>query len=1271
MIITIMLIVVSIIVLAAFSFVLKIISASNSNHSSGGLTSSSSQTNMNAQVENKITSQIAIKNIAAKENGGYKYDVDLDAKIEEIYKELEKTTEGNRTLSYISGSEQEKKDFLKDMIRAEILTQYPDLRTVKEMENEYQEDEVQGGIKFKRYISEPTIKKIESMQKSKDTSTEINGGIVCYGDDFTLGNIENSDDNYPTKLADKLQKDTYNLGFSGLTSTEIALMAEAKGYTLEVESEDVKLAGEENSEVTISVVIKKDDNIQTNKPLQVFDGSDDSKILECTINNIKGQLIYKNGKYVFKRLSKGSEVIIKKDEEIKIKEQKEYSKSFPIIWMGNNNEFMNKNNESLIRKLISEYWAIINMSENTDDYIVIIPTHYRTNNGKVEKYKRDEYEKIKEFFLEESGFNVDQVLDVYDKIETGNEYDVIISEIENCLNKNNIKIHSGGDYTQNSGENIIKFSNEYLPSDGNTPITLEYIPLGNETEPSPGTLMWMINNDDVEIQKASMQYFSLDNAGNIIVSNWTKTTTTIENFTDPDGNRDGYVHDEGSPQETVEYNITSVKINYKSSVSNYTMPFDYLWTFLVMSEDTQFVKNLTNLCLDSKIEATLFDELTVVENDVVDEVTNDYKTKFWESVDVYTISIDENGIEIATYNPKSPKNKHKEESEGNFRSEDKKSHKKVVTETNKINYKMTYADIWCFKYSVDGIVRQENQANSQVDEKQGDESNGWEEHGSKIVSLREEEDIKEGDVVVERIKREIEQQDFIWVKDHLITTTITNSGYKYTQGTVTTKEKTDKDYTREEMEKGVFEDPNFVKYYLYASTARNNISSTTSWLFKALETNERTEGMVDITKYMLYKATGVDYGVTDFDFKIFDPTYFVSTGKNFGYIGWEFTKAWENLALWNYINGKGSYSSNVYISECITEDKKYYIMHDDLYTGNQNRNFGFGVCFYVGRSQSFQNQSYFKDEGINIEDPMYQNYGESKIEVEIADRVSYKIWNQFREFVLSIVEDMNVELEDYQIDALTDCAYQGYGNYIRDTLQVYMQYGLDESKIRATSGAFYSSGNRGDARWTLFSTGKYITADKQELDPNQYNTANYSVESVKSSDGHTYPHYIQYNYADVPYGTTTLAGGGCLPSSLAMILAGLLNDPSITPITVADAIKSENRSYYTNAGSQWWPYAESWFLEKHFGVKSKYPITESEALQALKDGYPVLGGEPGHYLVYLPVLEGYEDQGYLFYILDSAKGHDGHVSTLEEAYNRVGSDHINYNAIIYPPGVDK
>ena len=166
-------------------------------------------------------------------------------------------------------------------------------------------------------------------------------------------------------------------------------------------------------------------------------------------------------------------------------------------------------------------------------------------------------------------------------------------------------------------------------------------------------------------------------------------------------------------------------------------------------------------------------------------------------------------------------------------------------------------------------------------------------------------------------------------------------------------------------------------------------------------------------------------------------------------------------------------------------------MHDDIGTGYGNRNYGFGVCFYVGRSGSFQNTSYFAEEGIDITAPQYNNYGSSKVEVEIVDRISSKIWNEKKQEVINTVNSMGVQLEEYQIDCLTDMRYQGW--YITASLQAYMQYGLNEGMVRAASSGW--SGNRGDARWRLFSTGEYTTADGQIIQASNSTEENVDEEN--------------------------------------------------------------------------------------------------------------------------------------------------------------------------------
>jgi len=71
-------------------------------------------------------------------------------------------------------------------------------------------------------------------------------------------------------------------------------------------------------------------------------------------------------------------------------------------------------------------------------------------------------------------------------------------------------------------------------------------------------------------------------------------------------------------------------------------------------------------------------------------------------------------------------------------------------------------------------------------------------------------------------------------------------------------------------------DNNFVKIYTNANHAKNasNIHSAADWLYLLLSQNSSTANMVDITKYLLYKATNSDYGVLSYDFSVYKPENF-------------------------------------------------------------------------------------------------------------------------------------------------------------------------------------------------------------------------------------------------------------------------------------------------------------------------------------------------------------------------------------------------------------
>ena len=57
---------------------------------------------------------------------------------------------------------------------------------------------------------------------------------------------------------------------------------------------------------------------------------------------------------------------------------------------------------------------------------------------------------------------------------------------------------------------------------------------------------------------------------------------------------------------------------------------------------------------------------------------------------------------------------------------------------------------------------------------------------------------------------------------------------------------------------------------------------TSDYLFTIIENNERTANMLDLTKYLIYKATNVPYGVLSFDFEEYSLSAFSQTSGLYG-----------------------------------------------------------------------------------------------------------------------------------------------------------------------------------------------------------------------------------------------------------------------------------------------------------------------------------------------------------------------------------------------------
>lgn len=119
------------------------------------------------------------------------------------------------------------------------------------------------------------------------------------------------------------------------------------------------------------------------------------------------------------------------------------------------------------------------------------------------------------------------------------------------------------------------------------------------------------------------------------------------------------------------------------------------------------------------------------------------------------------------------------------------------------------------------------------------------------------------------------------------------------------------------------------------------------------------------------------------------------------------------------------------------------------------------------------------------------------------------------------------------------------------------------------------------------------------------------------ANGMKIPHYLQTDYANVPYGSSNIAACGCGPTSFAMV-ASYLTGTTITP---ADSVAWCGNSYYVWGAGTSWSYFEA--AAKHFGcgaVRESYDA--NEVLKALSEGHPVISSQHaglftrgGHFIV--------------------------------------------------------
>lgn len=547
--------------------------------------------------------------------------------------------------------------------------------------------------------------------------------------------------------------------------------------------------------------------------------------------------------------------------------------------------------------------------------------------------------------------------------------------------------------------------------------------------------------------------YSIDEEGKLVIPQWTVKKTEV--------------YRGAKTEETI---ITLRHIDYKSVISQYTTPVNFLIYLTMVSQNPEFVRAVTELIKqNTKIDITILDTVTTTVNKDTETWTTKSKTR------------------------EKRETQHTER-EGPIRSKDPVNHKKetIITTTSTVPMlKVTYAKTWFSEQRVTyNLTQQDPYKNSESytyeDETEPDndtikngETRSWRtNHKREITTTRTGTVYKEGT-----------RSDVTYLGGKKGDPGVTPDSYKDA-----TKKEVQLNFKIDEKSRFVglmddyFKIPNSDEF---EAAGIINLPDGAEWLFELLKKDSALQNLEKVMRYVMQIYTGRDYGATSDDLNIFDIRNFVSVSTKGGALE-EMIKSYENNALRTYMNGEIELYEGVqkYVNKEKTRYKMFHTSFDNCL------NFSYGVMVR-NSSGKLNNEQLFRDEGLDLQ-KLVDEYNSGKtveVDVEKIDRIFSKIVSQKKDEVKSVFEKQGVELKTNEIDALVCVSYQ-YGNFgqYNNIVGLYKDYYANGSNIQkfrnnaqaqvgggGTDHIFTDDTSRKIANWRLFHEGKYILSDNTEI----------------------------------------------------------------------------------------------------------------------------------------------------------------------------------------------
>ena len=575
------------------------------------------------------------------------------------------------------------------------------------------------------------------------------------------------------------------------------------------------------------------------------------------------------------------------------------------------------------------------------------------------------------------------------------------------------------------------------------------------------------------------KYFSTNEDGQLVIAQSYNHTKTL------DTNLPG--------EESVnvqEYTISEMALDYKSALSSYAMPFNLLWALLVKSTEEDFVYELAKLALDTEITITAYDNYMRTEE-------KEESTFAMSGRKVLRIRqfLKHSGT-ITTM-----------EREQNFETGDTTYHRKLteITETRNVTVNVTSANTWIANYKNEYTYEQFPETNT---------SNEIEKGNGALQSIDREMTKAElaEDSFAKQVLNDLEHEKVDGVvytilggritaeiKENTRSGSIKSYGNTYKEGTPQIDEKTDINA----------KEPNFCTILKKYPRAEGKIMSAVDWLFEMMANNtENVTNMIDLVKYLLYKATGEDLGVTELNESWLKPSTFTAINSS------------GSQQLIEYIHMlEGGYSPKMN-----ADGTKYIVVSD----GYGNAAVGWGVdIFNSGYADKFIQAGYSTEVGAEIDKDFVD-----AIEAEIISNIAQEVNNRTsglnlkgyqKNALISRAYNCGVNgalglrngltfVEAYQKywNEATDDYYERQSNVANYSHDLYTEYMIDPR----TSNGIYSDGlaKRRKSEWTLFQTGYYDVLNQRHSE---------GSATIIEAAHKIHKHMEDYKYT---YSLTTLPG---------------------------------------------------------------------------------------------------------------------------------------------------